>query len=176
MTILLHWPLMWWSCGMKCCGELWCGVRWCGVVWCGVVIQPNGVVCRVVWCGATYSVHISMPSQSWLEAHTYTLHMGQTIKGNYFIKQILGLINVAKKTPSYTAFLSDTIVQAIYAVSYLWIIVSHSISWYAIVHTTATFEHLSQYVKLYYIILYHSILYCTTLSYYTLVYEYTCVI
>ena len=30
------------------------------------------------------------------EAHTYTLHMGQTIKGNYFIKQILGLLNLVK--------------------------------------------------------------------------------
>ena len=128
-----------------------------------------GLVWRYILCAQLHAL-----TKLTRGTHAYTPH-GPNDKGKRLLQTNIGIAYSGQKTPSYTAFLSDTIVQNIHAVLYLWIIVSHSISLYAIVNTTATFEHLSQYVVLYYIRLDYAILYCTTISYYSVVYEYTCV-
>jgi len=79
MTILLHWPLMWWSCGMECCGVLWCGVRWCGVVWSGHTTKWCGVSCGLVW---RYILCAQLHALTKLTrgTHVYTPH-GPNYKG-----------------------------------------------------------------------------------------------
>ena len=60
---------------------VWYGVLGCGVVWCGVVIETNGVV----WCTARAYIlraYLYAVEQLTRGTLTYTLHMGQTIKGN----------------------------------------------------------------------------------------------